>query len=182
MPPQHPSNCSTGSSVDFYWHASSSPDQDDHIEAAVEALWQAIQRPGKRGWRPQTIAMARAEFRDRLRAAAEGKLKPVDEVKEVGDEHPVLFEIRWQTIEVVELGPPRTFRPILVRLIHVEPIELGLAFVGLHAHEKLVITDRGDDEANRRATKDEQDAEIDAALVVYGNGFSSMWGQVRRPS
>lgn len=182
MPQQHPSNCSTGSSVDFYWHASSSPDQDDHIEAAVEALWQAIQRPGERGWRLETKAMARAEFRGLLREAAQGELEPVDQVKELGDEHPVLFEIRWQTIDVVELGPPLSFKTILVRLIHIEPDELGLAFVGLHAHEKLVIKDRGSDEANGRATKDAQDAEIAKALVVYGNGFSNLWGQVRRSS
>lgn len=180
MPPERPSNCSAGVPVDFYWCECFGPDEDEHIEAAVNALWQAIRRRGERGWDPRAAALVRSEFRDRLREAARGELKPVDHVKEVGPGHPVLFEIRWQDIPVMELGTPRRFHDIQVRLIHAEPEVLGLAFVGLHAHEKIIIKDRGDREANEKATHRAQDAEIAKAAAIHGSGVGSLWGQVRR--
>lgn len=53
-------------------------------------------------------------------------------------------------------------RAVQVRLLHVEPLELGVVAVGLHAHEKQVIP------GDPRKTRQLQDAEIVEAVRIYG--------------
>jgi len=169
MPGTHTSNCSLGVAVDFYWHTCTDP--DGHIDAAVEALVAAVSGPTRR-WNPWTMGTIRSEFRGVLLRAAAGDLRPVDEVKEVGDGRVRLFEIRWLEIGVtdeVERGVMRHSN-VGVRLIHAEPIELSVCAVALHAHEKLVYP--GDD----RRTHAAQDEEIDIALNLYREGEGNLWG------
>lgn len=177
MPDERVSNCCRGTSVEFYWAYCPAPTQDEHIEWAVELLWDAIAKPGERGWSPQAKAMARSEFRDRIRAATEGGLIPRDELKPLRQGEPPIFEIRWQAISVLELDEnhaPREYHEVAVRLIHAEPDELGVCAVGLHAHEKVFF--EGDKVATRRA----QNREIDEAVNRYRNGVGEVWGLTRR--
>lgn len=50
MPGQHrESNCSLGVPIDFSWH--DCVDDDGHVDAAIDALWTAVQNPHRR-WNP----------------------------------------------------------------------------------------------------------------------------------
>lgn len=156
--------------MDFYWH--DCPDPQRHIEAAVDALWAAMQGPARR-WNPWTERMVKAEFRDRLNVAAAGCLKPVDEVREIGEGR-VLFEIRWLEIPVTDVDEGGTVRhsTTQARLLHAEPVELSVCAVGLHAHEKTVFPDAG-------LTRAAQEAEIAVALTRYHQGIGHLWGITR---
>lgn len=166
-----PSNCSSGIKVDFYWYSCDARGEESHLEAAVEALLEAIRAPGTRRWNPWVLTMVRSEFRQRLTLAAAGELVPVDEVSGLRDAKWPLFEIRWQDIAVTEVdGTELCHREIQVRLIHAEPPELSVCALGLHAHEKCVTGD----------VRAQQDAEIDIALGRYLDGYGDRWGQVKR--
>ena len=158
--------------VDLYWHACVEP--EDHVAAATAAVFRALGRPGRR-WNPFAERMVLAEIRGRLRAAARGELRPVDQVKPIG-ERDALFEIRWLDIPVTEVAPDGSSRHSTTgaRLLHAEPLALSVCAVGLHAHEKP----HGQDDATARAR---QDAEIRVALDRYHAGVGTLWG-LRRSS
>jgi len=127
------SNCCLGVPIDFYMLRCTAATQDGHIEAAVQRLWEAIRKPGERAWHPRHKIMVLAEFRDRLRVAVEGRLKPVTHIKAVGDGRCHLYEIRWQDVNVALLGPDGKVSGhdhVHMRLVHTEPHQLGLSFVG----------------------------------------------------
>lgn len=170
------SNACSGLRVAFYWVDNPSTDEDDHLDQAVDTLFEAIRHAGVRLWTPWNTPLLKAEFRNRLKKASRGELEPPDELKPVGDGRPSIYEIRWSEIEVHERpdgdGPHR-FKKIEVRLLHGEPLELSLALLGLHAHEKR--TD-GTDEEIKRA----QDAEIERAKAIYLEAAPRSWGVVRR--
>lgn len=152
------SNCSLGVPLTYYWHDCSDP--DGHLEAAVSALWEVVSSPTARRWNPYAAAMAKAEFRNRLKAAQRGELKPVDQVKAM-DPDDELFEIRWVGLTVTEHDPDsgtNVFLDIEVRLLHAEPAALGVCAIGLHAHQKVVVD--GDKVETRRL----QDVEIAIAV------------------
>lgn len=166
------SNCSKGLPVDFYWYGCDDP--DGHLAAANAALMVAIDGPTRR-WNPYNSAMVRAEFRGRLRLAAEGRLVPVEQVKPIdqiaGAQAADLYEIRWRDLAITEQeGGVVRYLNIEVRLLHAEPVRLGVAAVGLHAHEKLVFP------GDAARTKMAQDDEIREALRRYNEGFASAWG------
>lgn len=168
------SNCSCGVPVDFFWH--SHRDIDGHIEAAVSALMTALLAPASRRPNPYWVADARRSFRRRLDRAARGELHPVDEVKGLGLEPRVpLFEIRWQVGVADEVDGRVRGNDVHMRLIHVEPPELGMSAVGLHAHEKEIVARDGLDVA------DLQNEQIRVALGVYQDGYASLWGVEARP-
>jgi hypothetical protein len=169
MPQQsRTSNCSIGVRVDFYWHDCRDP--GGHVEAAVAALWEAVDAPERR-WNPFRRAMVLAEFRGRLKLAQAGELKPIDHVKEIG-EGDVLFEIRWPHVGVSQVNGAGEVEhvDIEVRLLHAEPVELSVCAVGLHAHEKAIFP------GDRRRTRDAQDAEIAVAIQRYHSGVATQWG------
>lgn len=177
------SNCSLGLPVDVYWHER--PDVrsvEVHLDLITDALMAVLKAPAGRRWNPYNEPMVRSEFRHRLAAAARGRLVPVDHVKSI--EHPLaadLFEIRWQGITVSEVvdGQVR-HRDVQVRLLHAEPLRLGVIALALHAHEKTIV------DGDRRATREAQDAEIVAAVEVYADALprwlrSSLAGGLDRP-
>jgi hypothetical protein len=157
--------------VDFRWWAGA--DAGGHVEAAVEALMAAIDNPSRR-WNPYNQSITRSEFRKRIQLAASGLAKPVDHVKDIGNDPIVpMFELRWdREIRVTEIDERgrQTFRTIKVRLLHAEPAQFGLCAVGLHAHEKLIFPD------DRQRTRAMQDAEIEVAVERYNSGYASRWG------
>lgn len=169
------SNCCLGVPVDFYMVPCTATTQDEHVEAAVQRLWEAIRKPGVRAWHPRHKMMILAEFRDRLRVATQGRLKPITHIKGLRDGRCHLYEIRWQDVPISLLGSdgkPSGNDHVHVRLIHTEPHKLGVSFVGLHAHEKLVLGDE--------ATHDAQDLEIDEAERIFDAGYPTSWGISRR--
>ena len=168
-----PSNCSTGLKVDIYWHDNPGVEESEHIDAAVRALLAAIRGGVPRRWNPWNLTMIKSEFKNRLILASNGLLKPVDEVGGLGLEDWALFEIKWHgiTVEnVTESGPAHA--EIEVRLIHAEPAD-SVSVVGLHAHEKVILSSAGE-------TKAAQDAEIQVALTRYWTGYADRWGLVWR--
>lgn len=163
------SNCSCRVPVDFYWH--SHPHVDGHIEAAVTVLMTVLLAPESRRPNPYWVADARVSFRRRLDRAAHGELRPVDEVKVLGlDPDVPLFEIRWQVTVADVIDGQERGKDVHLRLVHVEPPELGMSAVGLHVHEKEIAPRDGMDVA---ALQNEQ---IRVALGVYADGFSGLWG------
>lgn len=123
-----------------------------------------VKAPANRRWNPYAEVYAQREFRSRLLAASRGQLVPVDHVKSI--DHPLaseMFEIRWQHVRVTEAGDDGRLRhrAVQVRLLHVEPLELGVVAVGLHAHEKQVIP------GDPRKTRQLQDVEIVEAARIY---------------
>ena len=171
------SNCSVGVPVDFYWWNCNDPDPVAHIEENVSALWEAIRAPGRRLWNPYNTATVKGEFRQRLKRAAAGNLRPIDEVKPMDPAaDSSLFEIRWNTINTVERvdGAPARFATARARLIHAEPLEPGvLCAVGLHAHEKVVFDN------DPKATRDAQDREVEFARAREAQCALAGWPVVR---
>jgi len=154
--------CSSGVSVDYYWHELSAAEPvNRHVDETVEKLMTAIRRPG-RLWHPYTLISAEGKFRSRILRAMEGRLEPVDEVKRIRESHPAkLYEVRWQDIHVVDRGvngPDRGYYT-LVRLIHAEPESMPLTVIGLRAHEKIIQTDSG--------VGDSQHDQLGAATQTY---------------
>lgn len=161
--------CSLGVPVEFYYALCAGSTLEEHITAAVDALWNAIQRPGERAWNPHSRAMVRAEFRDRLLVATEGDLVPVDHIKPVGDGSCHLYEIRWVDIPIAILDENRQISAhanIHVRLIHTEPDTMKFSAIALHAHEKIL------DGVNTRPL---QDAEIKVAEDIFDKGYEHLW-------
>lgn len=114
--------------------------------------------------------MVRAEFRQRLLKASEGKLVPVDEVKPVDISNPPpLYEIRWIDVAVTDIDSQgsTSFGRVHVRLYHSEPPEAPNHFIGHHAHEKNVELDD---------VRGAQDAEIQTAIGWYRHGYNERWG------
>lgn len=170
------SNVCLGVKVPFYWVNNASTIEDEHLAEAVDALFDAIQIPGVRLWSPHSAALVRAVFKKRLQKATRGELRPPGELKSVGSGRPTLYEIRWSGIAVRErddAGGPDAYFDVEVRLLHGEPDELGLCFLGLHAHEKQYW---GSDDEIKAA----QDAEIEVARNRYLIGETSSWGVSKR--
>lgn len=164
-----PSRCSQGALLQFRWWGYPPCSDDDHIAAAVAALFAAVSPPG-RVWNPWSSSMARAEFKRRLEKAVRGQLKPVDEVKPVDvAQPPPMYEIRWQDIAVANLRDDgsQEFGKVVVRLYHSEPPSVPDYFIGHHAHEKDVTAE----DVNAA-----QDSEIAAAVGYHDHGLPHNWG------
>lgn len=170
------SNVCLGVQVPFYWIDNASMSEDEHLVEAVDALFAAIQLPGVRLWSPHSAAMVRATFKKRLQKAARGELRPPRELKPVGSGRPTLYEIRWSGISVRERdedGGPDAYFDVEIRMLHGEPDELGLCFLGLHAHEKQYW-------GSSDEIKAAQDAEIQVARNRYIVGEARFWGVSKR--
>ena len=127
--------------ADFYWYGGGNGTAQEHISLAVKALMAAIKKPRNRRWNPYQEAMIRASFRKRLEKAAQGKLRPPEELKSLRG-GVALFEIRWRDIDVREVNSSGidSYAQVEVRLIHAQPFDqLGLCILGLHAHEKVIV-------------------------------------------
>lgn len=169
MTSQRSSICSLGVAVEFFWVRCA---DGLHIEAAVDALWEALMAKPGRLRNPYVEAMVRAEFRDRLDTATRGELEPIEQVKSI-EGYPTLdmFEIRWPGISVRERDPAsQQQRGVVVemRLYYVE-LSRSLSVLGCHVHEKWV-------DGGKSEIRDRQNAEIDRAVLVYSDGFADTWG------
>lgn len=143
-----------------------------HVDATVRKLMDTLRGEGRQ-WNPYSEAIAREEFRQRLLAAEQGDLIPVDEViRLVTGEDGWLYEIRWQDISVrrVMADGNVEYYDAQVRALHGEPPRLPQHLIGVHAHEKLHWD--GDDEK----TEDEQNAQIRLAVRKFWAYEPSNWG------
>lgn len=164
-----PSRCGVLGGASFRWYGYPQCAIGDDLDTALEVLLSAVSKPG-RVWSPSAKAMVKAEFKQRLKKAIAGRLKPVDEVTPVDVQNPPpLYEIRWQHIPVTERDEQGviTHAQVLVRMYHSEPIAAPDHFVGHHAHEKLLDVD------DINAT---QQAEIGIAIKWYNQGEGDRWG------
>lgn len=162
--------------VDFYWVDNPAEDESRHISQAVDALFEAISAPGVRLWSPYNAPLVRAQFKNRIEKATRGELEPPDELKPVSDGRLPLYEVRWSGIAVRERsvdGGPDSYFHVEARLLHGEPDELGLCFIGLHAHEKQYW-------GTPAEIKQAQNAEIEIAATVYVTAAPRRWGVTRR--
>lgn len=163
----------SGQAVDFYWRYEPSQDEEDHINAAVEALVKAADGDDRRvSSNPFLLADAKGAFRSRLKDLTRGGLEPIEEVRALRRPRRALFEVRWQNVHCRTKtdGGTYTHADILLRMIFAEPPELGDAALGLRAHEKIVI------EGDKQETKRLQDVEIDRAARLYEEGEERYWG------
>lgn len=154
---------------DFKWRYCTSP---DHVEAAVDALMNAVKAAESRLWNPYNERYTRGSFRNRIKLAERGELKPPKEVKRVRSGTPafVLYEIRWSDIKVIERREDgMEQKRIDARLYYVEPPNVGLMLLGLHCHEKRV-------DGTPAEIREWQDAEIDKAENLYNEGMRDRWG------
>ena len=164
-----PSRCSGGTSIQFRWYGFPACSNGDDVSSAVSVLMTAV-KGGTRVWNPYAEQMAKSEFKNRIKKAARGELKPVDEVKPVDVRNPPpLYEIRWIDLPVTDRTASGTLShsTVQVRMYHSEPATVPGHFVGHHAHEKLVNV------ADVNAT---QQVEIKTAIGFYAAGASSNWG------
>lgn len=125
---------------------------------------------GTRVWNPYAEQMAKSEFKNRIKRAAQGDLKPVDEIKPVDVLNPPpLYELRWIDLAVTDRDPNGTvsYSTVQVRMYHSEPAEAPGYFIGHHAHEKLLdVID----------VNTVQQSEIHTAIGFYKAGAPSNWG------
>lgn len=165
------SRCSKNVPVKFHWFDGNERENIDPIEVAVDRCFAAVDGE-HRMWNPHTKAMTRSEFRNTIKYAAHGRLKPVDQVTEVGHDPVVpMYEIRWQhTIQVTDRTAEGDFiyGKALVRLYHSEPPTYPDHFIGHHAHEKIISAD---DATTRRL----QTTEIEVAKSIYRYGEKVDW-------
>lgn len=134
---QRSSNCSIGVNVDFYWRETLSMDRQDHIDAAVQAVYEALDGPDRR-WSPFSTASVKGDIRARIIMATRGELIPVDHVKSLRNGVGDLFEIRWQGLAVANATPTGLkYESALARLIHIEPTQVSVGAIGIRAFEKL---------------------------------------------
>lgn len=165
-----PSRCSAASPVTFRWWGFPPQAEKDDIETAVDVLIDCIRNQEGRVWSPHALAMARAEFRQRIRKAANGRLRPIEQVKPVDTKNPPpLYEIRWQNIPITERdGSGGTSHgEAIVRMYHSEPDSAPGYFVGHHAHEKrLDVPD----------VNAEQQTQIKIAIAWHDHGRNNNWG------
>lgn len=160
--------------ADIYWYACDAATEEEHIDAIVDALFEAVRKPDVRLWSPFNVPLIKATFRKRLEQAAQGALRPPGELKPLGDGRPALYEIRWSNIAVRERpAEDPVHREIEVRLIHGEPDTLGVCIYGLHVHEKWL----GGSETEKKAAQDE---EIDIARARYLDLEARAWPITRR--
>lgn len=163
----------SGQAVDFYWRYEASQDDEDHINAAVEALVKAADGNDRRvSSNPYLLMAAKGAFRSRLKLLTRGGLEPIKEVRALRRPGSPLFEVRWQNVRGRTKTDDGTYThaDILLRMIFAEPRELGDAALGLHAHEKIVV------EGDEQETRDLQDMEIDRAARLYEQGDEDLWG------
>lgn len=165
------SYCTYQARVDIYWRHLADPDERAHIEAIVSSLMTALRTPTRR-WNPYLVKMIEAEFRQRIERASRGQLHPVDELKSLRSGRDSLYEIRWNHINVVDDDDgngKRVHSKTNARLIHAEPNALGIAMLGLVAHEK-----------RPGSSKHDQDDQIDEAERIFNAGLPTVWGVTKR--
>lgn len=163
------SRCSETPGPSFRWYGYPQCAVGDDFDTALEVLLDAVSKSG-RVWSPEARAMARAEFRQRLNKAKNGRLDPVDEVPPIDVKNPPpLYEIRWQNLPVTERSDEGVIshKQVLVRLYHSEPEAVAGYFIGHHAHEKLIDVED---------VNETQQQEIKLALKWYTHGEDSTWG------
>lgn len=164
------SRCTQHSPLRYVWAARKLGQAD--IDAAVDACMAAIRGDGNRRWNMYNESMARSEFRNRLRQAERGELKPVEHVKKLGRGSKAdLFEIRWQAVTVHEVAADDTltYPKIKVRLQHAEPAAQAALLIGVHAHEKVVV------KGNSAATKTLQNKEIAIGVKAFFDQDPADW-------
>ncbi|MGP4995128.1 hypothetical protein [Glutamicibacter ardleyensis] len=165
------SRCCGDSPVNFHWFDGASKIDEDALEVAVERCLDSVSSH-TRVWNMHSRSMVKAEFKNRIKRAALGKLFPLTQVATVGyDPEVPLFEIRWQTVNVTDRDPATgelIYGSALVRMYHSEPANVPDYFIGHHVHEKVV-----DDVSQEIARL--QTAEIDVAKNIYRMGQTKNW-------
>lgn len=159
--------CSGGIPVDYYWRQCVS---SHHIFETVQKLMGILYE--KYHLNEYKAAYAEAQFYALLEKATQGKLVPIDHVKQISRSPDVdMYEIRWNDIEVRLVdkvtGMYGDSCSIMMRLYYFELGELWV--VGLRCHEKLVGAT--DDE-----TRNQQNEQIDCAIECFWETAQDRWG------
>lgn len=133
---QRPSNCSSGVDVDFYWRDTQSKNRQDHVDAAVESVFKALESP-TRLWNRWSRNSTKGDIRALVQKASKGNLEPLTHVKSLRNGIGDLFEIRWQHLNVVDKTPNgQAHSTALARLIHMEPLRGSVCAIGIRSFEK----------------------------------------------
>ncbi len=165
-----PSRCSSGSPLKFRWFGFPQAGEGHDLAVVLEKFQSVISAPNRltNGY---IWGMAKAEVKNRIQLAANGKLRAPAQIKPVDTSNPPpLYEIRWQGITVQELQSDGTKvdLSLLIRMYHSEPAEAPVHFIAHHIHEKdLSIPTK----ANERQT-----IEIEVAKKYFDLGKPVFWG------
>lgn len=165
-----PSRCSGGSLLKFRWFGFPQAVEGQDLAVVLEKFQSIIAAPNRltNGY---VWGMAKAEVKNRIQLAANGKLRAPAQIKPVDTSNPPpLFEIRWQGITVQEVQPDGTKLDlsILVRMYHSEPAEAPVHFIAHHIHEK--------DVSNPSKANERQTTEIGVAKKYFDLGKPVFWG------
>lgn len=161
------SNCSKGVPVEFYWRDTLSVDENDHVSAAVDAVFDALSSSATRRWNPWARGRVRGEIRDLIDAARAGEAVPIEHVKSLRGGRDDMFELRFQDINVTDDIDGKPVHSVTnARLNHVEPLVIRMGFLGINAFEKPQ-NDTG---------KTIQDGYIDRAEQYFHATTSQRWG------
>jgi hypothetical protein len=165
------SRCSAGGTLTFAWSGKPSPEAADQIDAAVRTF-EDVARTPERIWDPRHWAITRAEFRNLLIRATNGRLIPLTHVKEIDRaRREFVFEIKYDFRAIsLDAKNKRVGSKVKTRTYTSEPPEFADSFVGLHVHQKIEIP--GDNAETNRL----QNVEIDVAVRYYELGRPNNWG------
>jgi hypothetical protein len=156
----------------FRWYGDTAVVDDNHLRAATESFLRVIQQPN-RLVDDHTEAALVAEFQRRILKATRGLLEGSKRIKSVSlfPQLP-LFEIRWQSMTVLEHTTQGTRFPhnLALRMYHSEPSEIAGVFIGHLIHEKNTHGD-----LDPRATQNEH---ISYAAHLYQIGLYTLWNTV----
>lgn len=165
-----PSRCTYGIPVTFRWYGAPSASEGQDLEVALVKFQMVIEQPS-RVTNGYIWAAARAEIKQKLELASQGKLTPPRQIDVIdGSNPPPLYEIRWQNITIQELQLDGTLidLSLIVRMYHSEPFEAPHHFIGHHIHEK--------DISDPNTVKELQNSEISVARGYFEHGLPTFWG------
>ena len=147
--------CDPGNApIRFHWYQIP---EEPTLMARFESLFDGYSVPDGE------LARFKGEFRERVLRAMAGRLAPITEVRDI-QRHPKvgLYEIKWR----FDIGDEDE---VLVRMYHVEPVEIPACVVSVHIHRKELGRDS-------RETNRLQNSEIDFAETRYWTGRPARWG------
>lgn len=169
MLPNH-SVCASGKRVAFYWRECS---DGQHVARAASDTIDALTASGLTRLNPLQLADAKAQVKDRLRRARQGKLRSQEHVKRVQSKPAIdMYEMRWDDIrasrydaldQLIAAGVD-----VHVRMYYIEQPP-GKWVLGLHVHEKVFH----DTEEETRTAQDDQ---IDIAGRILQDGAARHCG------
>lgn len=164
------SRCTQGSPLYFRWFGEPPSLIGLDIETLLFKFGEIAEAKGNQ-IHEHSLIIAKAEIRDRIERACQGKLRSTHHIKWVDRNNlPPMFEMRWQgiTLSYPTGREEKRFQTLLIRMYYSEPGSNPKYFIGHHIYEKKI--------SDPERTKILQNLEIQTAREFCKLGLETNWG------